>query len=655
MLKYLIALINVFWEENDINQRYFNNLEDQKVYFNNLTGGKFSPLLNFNMGNNITTTVIYRDTSNRSAEDLLKCNYAVVRKIDGENIEDRYFYANAIRQDSGNQIQVSLSLDDIQTNYFKYKNTICECNIKRACLDRFIKTSETTVKFNTNIDSKLFIDEGFTSEKRLIKREVLNLYKTPYENLTTWLNNNVLGWLYCFIDSKHKFNFNSPDNQAITGSIPSLNYHAKNSFDSIYNTLACVCVPIMKTRKLIFLKYNTTEGTSINLELSKYGLKEFLSRNSDGSYVYALKFSAIPPFSNYQNNYSFDNDNLIIQGEQIQVGVTIDAYKAVRATSGWSNSLSIITNNNTTSLTRYGVIMFNDQININLSLNYNSNINYTFNIEDIINNPKNMKFEPKLLQKAVKSIALSDTSENAFEYDLLKLGKNDLEILITEALTPDISKKYIRFGNLDGYYINETSENLTGFLNSDDNSLTIETSAYQNMLANNKNYFLQNSINRIFGATETVTGAILNKSPGNLVGGFLGFAKDKINQNLTVDNLKSSPSSINAMKGNIIFNAMISELGIVISYYEVSEIDKKIIYDNLFKFGYQLNINGKISDYDNIRTNFNYIEAEVEAITAPISNEEKTRLRERLRAIRFWNSDTINYDMENYERSLVTA
>ena len=56
MIKYKIALVNVFWSENENNTRYFINKNEQNSYFDNLASGKTSPLVNYNMGNNIITS-----------------------------------------------------------------------------------------------------------------------------------------------------------------------------------------------------------------------------------------------------------------------------------------------------------------------------------------------------------------------------------------------------------------------------------------------------------------------------------------------------------------------------------------------------------------------------------------------------------------------
>ena len=80
-----------------------------------------------------------------------------------------------------------------------------------------------------------------------------------------------------------------------------------------------------------------------------------------------------------------------------------------------------------------------------------------------------------------------------------------------------------------------------------------------------------------------------------------------------------------------------------------------VIDDYTYKNGFAYNRVDSISNYDNIRYYFNYIEADVESITGNISNLEKERLRERLSAVRFWNTDTLQYTLENYERRLANG
>ena len=84
MLKYEIKLTNVWWEERGVDTRYFDDLETQQYYFNNLPGD-FSNLVNFPVGDNITTTITYKDNTSRNIDEIVASNYAIVKRTYEEN------------------------------------------------------------------------------------------------------------------------------------------------------------------------------------------------------------------------------------------------------------------------------------------------------------------------------------------------------------------------------------------------------------------------------------------------------------------------------------------------------------------------------------------------------------------------------------------
>ena len=71
----------------------------------------------------------------------------------------------------------------------------------------------------------------------------------------------------------------------------------------------------------------------------------------------------------------------------------------------------------------------------------------------------------------------------------------------------------------------------------------------------------------------------------------------------------------------------------------------------MFINGFNYEILDNIKNYDHIRKYFNFVQAEVENIVGiSISNNAREDLRQRFRnGVRFWNSDNIQYDLENYE------
>lgn len=671
--KYRIALCNVFWSEDDINTRFFSSIKEQNTYFDNLTAGKFSSLSNFNMGNNISTAITYRDDSNRSVEELVACNYAVVQKYDEETgviLSRRYFFAYP-QQDSGRQMRVTLSLDDIQTNYFRFKDQISPCLIKRACLDRW-KINEdfpNLISFNGDITSKLFEREPLQNMSKRLKSRTkvsLNTYLTNSDigdNVNQWLDENVLYWVYAFFDPKHEYNFNV---DPATGNTEDAVHEAPgetfiNSKGGVTNgtnsrvdtEFACFCFPVMKTQKFIY--FDQTSRTTGNKKFRIFvdAWTTFLQYNNDASYLYDIRISSVSPFGpaltvdNLDSvRYEIDSDgNLHLSDSWIdQSDYKMDFQNTRIYSSIFYNDFNA------------GLIKINNQVKEVESREITLSQKFTFNKLNIIGATRKSETNPKLLSSDFLTLAIGDETGDYGEYDLQKLNTNTFKLIVTEPFTPGISKTYVRMKDPTGIYISETSENFTGFVGNNDKSLTRATSQYASMLAYNKNFFQQVLLNGTMNLSKSTFGGGMGGDPMGVIKGFGGGLFDMgvsfLNASMTADNMKNAPAQINASKGNALLNVMTTEPGIYISIYEVLDNEKQISDDFFTQYGFNVGLVDKLSNYDNIRFYFNYLEANVEAITAPISNIEKDRLRKRLQSVRFWNSDTIQYSRENYERSI---
>lgn len=672
--KYRIALCNVFWTEEDINTRFFSSVAEQNTYFDNLTGGKFSPLLNFNMGNNINTAVTYRDDSNRSVEELVACNYAVVQKYDEETgviLSRRYFFAYP-QQDSGRQMRVTLSLDDIQTNYFKYKDKIAPCMIKRACLDRWKINQDfpNLISFNGDITSKLFEREPLQNMSKRLKSRTkvsLNTYLTNSDigdNVNQWLDENVLYWVYAFFDPRHEYNFNVDPSTGNTENavheapgetfINSKGGTTTGTSSRVDTEFACFCFPVMRTAKKLYFDQDSRAGENKKFRIFIDAWTTFLQYNNDASYLYDIRISSVPPFGP-----ALTVDNLD------SVRYEIDSDGNLHLSDSWGDqSDHKMDFQNTTIYSSIfyndfnaGLIKINNQVKEVESREITLNQKFTFNKLNIIGATRKSETNPKLLSSDFLTLAIGDETGEYGEYDLQKLNTNTFTLIVTEPFTPGISKTYVRIKDPTGIYISETSENFTGFVGNNDKSLTRATSQYASMLANNKNFFQQVLLNGTMNLANSTFGGGMGGDPMGVIKGFGGGLFDMgvsfVNASMTADNMKNAPSQINASKGNALLNVMTTEPGIYISIYEVLDNEKQISDDFFTQYGFNVGLVDKLSNYDNIRFYFNYIEANVEAITAPISNIEKDRLRKRLQSVRFWNSDTIQYSKENYERGIV--
>lgn len=657
MINYKIALINVWWSENDINTRFFESTTAQKSYFDTLTAGKYSPAVNFEIGDNINTTAVVRDESGRSIYELCHCNYAVVQEFNDDVLrEERYFFAK-VTQDSASQVRVVLTLDHLQTNYIRYRHYISSCLIKRANINRFVRKNGR-LAFDTSVTSQLFNTEPLQGvSKRLVKRTPLNMQVDTTQGnspLNNWYKKNILGWEYIYLKPFTKYKFQkilSSENieqeldvlRVIPSEVKTLTslQQGNNSYQG-----ACVVltVPVYKEDNLYgrsgVLKVASRSDNNRKINITHKGLDQFYALNSNTSFVYSRKFSVLPPlwFRNYVENSDYiidvwgDLTFLSGQGEaninyMTLPGIGLRAYQ---------------TGNDGDSDESYyhGLIYISMQTNLNcITENYSTDYDLDFAKSDIIGATKNPKLNPKLLSGQFRELRLC-MGNQSYSYDPLKLGINNFQLSYNESLTPDITKGYCRLHNTSGVYIQDCENNFTGLVYNNDNSLMYANDNLSEMLAQNKNYFLQTALNVGAEVVNTI------QKPTGLINSVLST----INTGLTLDNMRSSPSQIKNANGNMYFVSQIQPVKLTIEEYDILDSEKVAINDALNEYGYTVNKLDKITNYDNIRKYYNYIEAEIEAITAPLSNEEKEKLKEKLLRVRFWNTDVVDFSLENYEK-----
>lgn len=630
-LRYKIGLTNVWWDKENIDTRYFENLQAQANYFDTKIGAdNLSPYLNFNIADNITTSIAYQDVSNRTTEELIACNYAVLYKFDENNqiIDRRYFFAK-VSQLSGRQMRVDLDLDDIQTNYFKHKDKITPCTINRAHLNRFVKNSDNlSVSFNLNSDSHLFEIEGTDLAKRLIKRDKLNFNYYEYADLTNWLKENLLYWVYIFIDKRHRYKakkFSDDTDGVVDGINTIIDYGGISGINSQYGVIS---YPVLAFGKKMYVQVNNKKYV-VNKTSETY----FENLNSDTSYYYTSKMSIRTPAELFYNYEIDENGDLIL-----------------KSNGGGTNTLANVGEILAINLGNNQVIFTHDMGKSDIekeTQTYILDYDFNFNITDL-KGTRNSKFNPKLLNSNFKTLSLRTGDGNIFNYDIQKLGAKNLKFLYDETLQPEITKYYFRVKSPTGLYVVENNENYNGLVGSVDNALAITNSTYASFIANNKNFWLQTTLNvgkNMFNFGE-------NLAQGN-VSNVLDVGYKTVNSFLTIDNMRNAPSDMKNANGNVLFNQQVAKLGLYIEIYSALEHDIKQADDAMYKNGFAYGEIGKVGDFDNIRKYFNYISADIETITANISNEEKSRLRGKIsEGVRFWNSDTIQYNLENYERFL---
>lgn len=670
--EYKLSLFNVWWNENSIDTQFFNDIQSQTAYFNNLSlnGLYDTTLLNFDLGNGVETTIVYRDASGRANNELLQQNYCmVIGYKDNEEQFRNYYFAYPV-VDSSSQVILKLRLDVIQTYYFKYKNNILPGVVKRAHLNRWLDNGDGTVSFNGNVDSPLFERESITNvPKRLVSRTKLDyVVDTNIGDINTWLKNNIEGWVYIYLtqstneDIIKSYTYRGAGRQ--TKTLPTIYYGTKGISLSLQGVCSCLCYPIYKnSRNKILLKEQDGFNLSLlDITIDIEGYELFKKLNNNNSYVVSIKYDTIPPLpitaytmegtGESQDVYTIDPDgNLVFFRNGPLSPHGIQCY-GNRTCLGLRFSSA---EDEASANKAFGLILVQTSENIIPLNNFTIDKQFTFNKSEVVGSLKNPKYNPKLLNSDYYTLSLTNTTGDIFNYDLQKVNTNLLKPIVSSPKTPDIKRLYFRLNELTGVYIKESAENLTGLVSSDDNNLMVDNDYLSQTLAENRNFFLQQTVGIAEPAISFVSGGGLQKRDIAEAGGVLGGTiVGALNSALTIDNMRAVPNIVKNSNGNVYFNVAYSEYGEYIELYDILDSEKQAINDNMCKFGFAYNRIGFVGDFDNIRKFYNYIEIEIDTIKAPLSNIQKDLLVNRLSAVRFWNVEPTPdiWNFENYERSL---
>lgn len=661
MLKYKIALVNVWWTQGGEDTISFKSVSEQTSYFNNLASGKLSPLANFNMGDNIRTSVYYKDVSNRSPEELCRCNYAILIKYEETNnelreLERRYFFAKA-SQDSHNQMFVTLDLDDIQTNYI-YKNyrALASGTFKRSHLNRFIDNGNGTVKFSN--DQHIYDYEDLNYNKRLIKRTPLK-FKYGNSDLNNWLDNYVDYWVYVFIDPSHNYVVRKASDNTSETDLNGfyLKYLYYGGADNLQDSeTGVIYYPVFKNGGKIHFYYpNSNNFIDIRVE----GEQAFRNKNNNTSYYFSKKCSMI--FKDLIQNYEISGSTLNIKSNY--------TFAPTDAIIDNNSVLSAICTNVHNTLGPIGLfVRGRSGGKVPLELDYEMSENYIFNKSDIIGSNLSEEYEPKINSNVIKYLTIATPSGDNGTYDKQRIDNKNITIYYDEPLLDDITRYYARL-KPTGLYAQGTDENYAGVSGSCDNSLPVVNDNYSSYIANNKNFALQNASNIVLAGAIGALGVLFAPSSLAMIGSIGGIAGASIKAITTTDNLQNAPGQKPGASGSFIFNANIMKPRLYIEEYEVLSSEKSSFLRYLQKYGYKYDEWGYLKDYDNTRIQYNYLQCLLDessgnflSLSLYLSNEELKRLKVIFeRGIRFWHYDTslvnyipTKYNKENYERNLLT-
>lgn len=656
-LNYQIALTNVPFDKDYKNVIRFGTREEQEEYFQVSSLFSTAPDVNLNAGNLFETTLFYKYPDNIDITDMLNANYCIVKnKNQNASLKYLYFFIEDIVQDSAGQVKLRVKMDIFQTYYIDTE--FSPCHISKAHLNRWIDNGDNTVSFDGTVTSKLFEREELQNvAKRLVKRTRMNVKMFNTESDQTEFDNNVLGWLYVYLDPFTNFSFRDYNESTHLYENVSKKIKTLNDDRSPAN-FSILCVPIGFNRPNglisegvygnLLIPINSNDFIEERTYFTIDAVQKFLENNGGYSHVFGVKISVVPPHAIATSIIRRAND-------LYDVGLTNYIDRIVVEDELYSSPLNYVVNNGC-------FVVYNEwesklYPSIAQTPEYTISDKMTFQKSDIIGANKHIKFNPKLLNSDYKSLKVSSYVGQGFEYDIQKLNKEKFKISITEPLTPEITRTYTRISKdyLDGIYIAESSKNLTGEVSNSDNQLPQITSYMQNALAFQKNFFLQNTLNLADKSLSRVWNA---QTPVGLAGSLIGTAVDIAQFGLTVDNMKNAPSDVKNAEASIRLKNAIDGIRVYVEEFDILENEKNIVNDYMDMYGFTVNLIGNIKDYDNIRKYHNYIRANVEQTNGiPISEKvHEEFVRTFARGVRFWNVvegvNLFQYELENYENAL---
>ena len=706
-VKYYIGLFDWKFDLSGEDTRYFATQNEQRTYFNTIITGSgqtgWQQIKAPNLDSIFVTNQIFPNVTGMNIFDIARKNYAIIRVITGtlaNPTTDKWIIYGIVNCQIGADGQVSLDLeeDTVQTFLPDSSLVLDNCFIERAHSNRWFTTDYNYFYYDFSKNSALFEREPMQGmSKKTSKKERLKvLVDTSRSNNDAFnilYNEWVDHWVYVFMDEGSYITLDSSGGETMG----SLKYKRgvatgnEGNFD-IDSSLAVFCFPVYKKATIIgttpsFVLYGTRPSSGGNDEylLCDEGWQAFIEANGGyTSKVKAIKRSIIPPFSgDLSGKYTYDTKSLTLSS-------SITGPMAIRS--------KILTVDNQ-QLTTAGILHKVSQNLEPITLYSDTDFyDYKFTWRDVTT--ETIK-EPKLFNEDYATYNIYFGGQT-YQMPVSKTSPKPV-FKYYEMLTPDITKFYLAFDSqntetINPYTINSvfTSDNtkdFTGLVGTLDLSMWYSNSSLDQWLVENKNnlQIFQNQQKLAsdkdnlklgmglftagaHGAMAGTAAGIVSANPAvgiasAVVGTATGIANtvanritsewdrkvERINRDLTLDNMRQAPETLSAVNSNGIFLIAVDTLGVYIELQTLIPFEETQINDFLKKNGYTLNVIDNVRTYLNYRINWNYVKAIIGNIYGvPMNIMEKNNLKTRFEnGIRFWAQDNINYSLLNYERYLL--
>ena len=642
-MKYKIALTSVIWSPDYRNVRRFGSRTDQQTYFNVNTLFTNLPERNLNGGTFYNISINFK-TGETGLENIMSANYAIIKDL---AVQDKYYYyfIQNVNYDSVGQIRVDLIMDVFQTFYLDI--TFGESMIERAHLNRWTQIL-TDYKFSNSINSPFYArDEIRGLSKRVANQTVCTTSPwSPANTLTAWLNENVGGWIYAYLD-KDTYNYDNDTSSAVLVYDKEPSSGNQIEMDSPYFVVYCP----------LYLK-SSSKITINGKELSLANFFEFLQANM--AHVYNIKVTQFTPWCR---------------------------ANAPTATST-STTLDITAYSNTTMLgtSKYVGVLTKQYLKTQYLSKAYTLPQASITKANIDTYAKDLAANPKIYNTDYRELKVV-YGGGEYSFDIQKLYGSSLTTQQVwfdcfEILTPEISPTFISIipTSSEPIYQN-TRLNRIGYLTENDLTIPYSKNQLDVFLANNKNFFkmkeaqytlmraqrLTSSFSQMAGGAAGAAGAaiagdiggaiktgvmsVLNIGLGALENE-MAIYTDKQIQSYTLDNMQSGVDALANSNSNTFFTLALTDTMIILQELEALPIDMGRALEDMHENGYIYHRMGNIKDFDNIRSKWNYVKAMCEYIKTPtkIPNIVRDTIRNALaNGVRFWNTDTWDYTQTNLE------
>lgn len=510
-----------------------------------------------------------------------------------------------------------------------------------------------------------------------------NSVSTNQKSLIDFINEYILCWMYIFIDGEHNYNYFNSSYTSSTIQIPTME---NSKIQEIKYPTSVLCVPVFKEIKSILSPIpricisNGQELTTGNfITIGMGGFTRFLIENNNYSYIKTIKLSIKPPFY-FEKLVDYD---IITNSSYKTLKINVPAFNentigiyqdATPAELQFVDKLCAIrTTSNSGAISYAGVFVLISEYNKELILSPTNiqlpKLKFTKQELNTNNLQKNKKYNPKINNVDYKEFIVNISgTQQIFDYQ--KLNNENVKFSYFEALTCDTTKAIIRYisSSDDDIFTMYYSNSLNGLIYSNDLSLPIANDQLSNYLANNKNaylsfqnqqqystnMFLLNSLSNIPNGVKNPNEFALNTLTSAIKQG-MQLAYNKTQFDLSIDNMKNAPNSLINANGSVIFSNTVNDYGVYLELYEGLNTELETANDIIHQNGFTYNKVGNVKDFDNIRKYFNYVQAVIGNIGGiAMSNVARNDLRQRfMNGVRFWNTDEVNYNVENIEKSII--